>query len=319
MRMSTPPRASISTAAAAGIEAPELDFDSAGRRQPVRARAYGPDRVRRGGCTVCCAGHLPAQDNQVGLMIDAEKENMQREDLLEQIMATPSLTQGAMQVKELVLEAFDKAWHNKEKTLKNKARSSYFVSELAMVFAREFNGKPLVQETDENGNKQPGEWLLDIAIVSHKVISTQYKGRTSKIVDKVLWAIESELSTELHEFCVDFSKLLHIKADRYLYIAGLNQSTRKPREDYIAAQQNLAMSLVTYHNIVEPFYLVFVPTPGKTRGNNSIWDTRDLDELKAWVKIADLSNHGETLSNNQMPPDQSQRVWTSFRGRTPSD
>ncbi|MDH4099145.1 MAG: hypothetical protein OEV28_01050 [Nitrospirota bacterium] len=198
-----------------------------------------------------------------------------------------------MQVSDLVFEAFQQAWNNKDNTPDNNARSSYFVSQLANIFSRKFNGKPLVQEVDENGKKTPGEWLLDVVIVTEEKVCTKHKNRDSTIVDKILWAIESEFSTNLHEFCKDFSKLLHIKAERYLYICGLNQTTEKHRAEYIKAQTELAKSLVMKHKINEPFYIAFVPSPGKTAKNISNWDTLILSELKPSLHVVNLSENAE--------------------------
>ena len=64
----------------------------------------------------------------------------------------------------------------------------------------------MVQTTDSNGNKKPGEWLLDIAVVTHTPVETVYKSRSSSIVADILWAVESEFSTNIHEFCKDLPR-----------------------------------------------------------------------------------------------------------------
>jgi hypothetical protein len=147
----------------------------------------------------------------------------------------------------------------------------------------------LVQETDKYGGKTTGEWLLDIAIVSKQKVHTSYKDRNASIVEKIIWAIESEFSTNLKEFCKDFAKLLHIKSEAYLYIAGLNQMTPEPRQAYINAQVELAKSLVERHKIKEPFYMVFVPTPGQSGTHKSVWDAFEPDELASWLCVENLS------------------------------
>ena len=135
--------------------------------------------------------------------------------------------------------------------------------------------------------------MLDIAIVSKVTVSTNYKKRTAQIIDKIIWAIESEFSTGINDFSVDFAKLLHIKSKSYLYIAGLNQVQKVSRKNYIEAQTQLAKELVKQHQISEPFYIVFVPTPGRSKQYTSIWDGFELDELKSWFHVVDLSSqHG---------------------------
>ncbi|MCK5813474.1 MAG: hypothetical protein KAH03_04415 [Cocleimonas sp.] len=196
----------------------------------------------------------------------------------------------------LVYEAFESAWNNRANISSNAKRSSYFVSELSGAFysltkQEALQGvTELVQKTESSGKKASGEWLLDIAIVSKVVASTGYKNRSTQIVDKIIWAIESEFSTNLGEFCKDFSKLLHIKSKAYLYVAGLNQTQIKSREDYIEAQTQLAIELVKQHQITEPFYMVFVPTPGQSGQYASLWDSFELDQLKSWFRVVDLSS-----------------------------
>ena len=192
-------------------------------------------------------------------------------------------------VLSLVQKAFESSINNRENIRENSKRSSYFVSQLAKLFAKLADGEALVQETDKYGERIPGEWLLDIAIVLKREIHTSYKERKSTIVDKIIWAIESEFSTNIHEFCKDFSKLIHIKSEAYLYIAGLNQIRLESRQDYIKAQVKLAKLLVERHTIQEPFYIVFVPTPGKSGKHTSLWDAFEPDELASWLCIEDLS------------------------------
>ena len=194
---------------------------------------------------------------------------------------------------DLVLKAFKNAFANKDELAVNSQRSSYFVSELAKLFATKFDGEPLVQRVSNNGKKSSGEWLLDIVIVSKQAISTEYRKRNSSIVRKIHWAIESEFSTIINEFGKDFSKLLHIKAENYMYIGGVNQVTRIARKAYMDAQIDLASSLVAEHQIKEPFFMVFIPTPGKPAKHDSLWDEFEFNELKSWIKFVNLHSKVE--------------------------
>lgn len=191
-------------------------------------------------------------------------------------------------ISELILTAFERAYENESIKSSNSKKSSFFVSQLADLFAEQSGKKALVQHTDQEGNKFPGEWLLDIAIVSEEQVGTSYKNRKANIIKKIHWAIESEFSTQLNEFVRDFAKLLHIKSDAYLYIAGLNQQNESAREQYIEAQIKLAEELVLAHEIDQQFYLAFVPTPGKCCEHRSLWDA-DYEELKTWIKVVNLS------------------------------
>ena len=183
----------------------------------------------------------------------------------------------------LVEKAFTSAWTNPN-NLSNNKRSSYFVSELSKEFEDRYKATALVQKTDPNGERHTGEWLLDIAIVKTKEVGTDYKNRKTTVVDSIIWAIESEFSTYIKEFCKDFTKLLYIKANGYLYIAGLNQTDKKARENYIEAQKKLATTLVESKEIKSPFFIVFIPSSG-----NGVWDEFKLEELISWFKCYKLA------------------------------
>ncbi|NAX46600.1 hypothetical protein CAG70_06245 [Photobacterium halotolerans] len=192
-------------------------------------------------------------------------------------------------IDDLVLTAFKTSIENEEIGDSNSKKSSYFVSQLAELFSDQFDKNALVQTTDRNGKKSSGEWLLDIVIVSKDEIRTSYKNRKSDIVKKIHWAIESEFSTSLNEFSKDFSKLLHIRSEAYLYVAGINQISEVTRNEYINAQTELAVDLVSEQGIDKPFYLAFVPTPGKTYEHSSLWNS-GYEQLSNWVKVVNLSS-----------------------------
>lgn len=193
------------------------------------------------------------------------------------------------------IEAFDSAWEARKDAPSNQARSSYFVSELAKAFLAEdaFQGiegvNKRVQIADKAGKKQPGEWLLDAAIVQEREVERRYRIKSATIVEKILLAVESEFSTNINAFCFDFSKLLHIKSENYLYIAGLDQIDGDARQGYRESQIEFSRELVRNVACTAPFFLVFVPTPGKGRRETSLWDRLPKDELLHWIHGAHLN------------------------------
>ena len=203
-------------------------------------------------------------------------------------------------IQSMIEDSFSCAWRKRAKLGTNSKRSSYFVTQLSSRLTELSGGCPLVQTTDSNGNKRPGEWLLDIAVVNHTPAATSYKSRSSIIVSEIIWAVESEFSTSIHEFCKDFAKLLHVRAERYLYVAGVSQITRGSRENYIDAQIDLARHLVNHQKISRPFFVAFVPTPGKSGVNSSLWDRFDLATLTSWIR-AEILNEDDRAKNISLP------------------
>jgi hypothetical protein len=192
------------------------------------------------------------------------------------------------QIDRIVKSAFSSAWENRSRINDNRRRSAHFVFKLAEKISEVTPGEALVQKVDDCGRKSPGEWLFDITIVSKRAVTIGCRNRSSEIVDKIFWVVESEFSTNLNEFCKDFAKLIHVKSENYLYVAGLNQENEEARVKYIEAQAQLAKSLVKNHCIEDPFFIAFVPTPGKTENYESLWDGCDKSELLNWLHVTKL-------------------------------
>jgi len=83
--------------------------------------------------------------------------------------------------------------------------------------------------------------------------------------------------------------LIVSNSEACLYVAGLNQKTVMARQEYKKAQLEFAKSLIEYHEITKPFYIVFLPTPGKKGHDKSIWDSYDIECLKSCIHIENLS------------------------------
>jgi len=195
-------------------------------------------------------------------------------------------------ITKAVKRSFISAYKNKQKgknITNNQIKSATFVSKLALqiehLVVNEGRIKTLVQKVDDYGNKMKGEWLFDAAIVEVEERKTDYRNRRGNYIKRIIWAIESEFSTNIEDFLRDFSKLIHVKADHYLYINGVNQAGKDYRGNYIKAQIQLAREIVK-DAVKTDFYIGFVPSPGKNKKQGkSIWDSYDLKELLKWIHV----------------------------------
>jgi len=147
----------------------------------------------------------------------------------------------------------------------NSLKSSLFVSEFASTVYEEFFNYPAnkrnVITVKENGEKQPGEWLLDITITKN----------VGDFKERILLAVESESNTSIKSFHEDFAKLLHIKAENYIYLNGLDQKTKSGRDIYISKRNSYALRLMRNAGI-NSFYLGFWASPRKIGNVDSIWN-----------------------------------------------
>jgi len=195
-------------------------------------------------------------------------------------------------ITKAVKRSFISAYKNKQKgknITNNQIKSATFVSKLALqiehLVVNEGRIKTLVQKVDDYGNKMKGEWLFDAAIVEVEERKTDYRNRRGNYIKRIIWAIESEFSINIEDFLRDFSKLIHVKADHYLYINGVNQAGKDYRGNYIKAQIQLAREIVK-DAVKTDFYIGFVPSPGKNKKQGkSIWDSYDLKELLKWIHV----------------------------------
>lgn len=181
-----------------------------------------------------------------------------------------------LDLKEVIQKSFCSAvnWSNDngKKHFSNALKSAYFVSKLGENLISFWGDKTLkknVIHVDNLGKKHSGEWLLDLTIVKN-----YHSGNYRDFIKKIVWAVESESSTSFKAFNDDFLKLVHIKADNYLYLNGLNQKTQQGANNFIKKRVELAekiLSEIFPDSFNNPFYLGFWCSPCK-KGNNSLWN-----------------------------------------------
>ncbi|RIH66179.1 hypothetical protein D1164_04515 [Mariniphaga sediminis] len=146
----------------------------------------------------------------------------------------------------------------------NALKSAKFVSTVGHSLFNEFYKNTdytlNVIPVDDQGNKLPGEWLLDVAITQN----------VHGFRKKIILAVESESSTSIKAFNDDFAKLVHIRADNYIYLNGLDQKTEKGKQDYTDRRLLYAKNLLSTGSYPS-FYLGFWASPKKIKGYKSIW------------------------------------------------
>lgn len=155
----------------------------------------------------------------------------------------------------------------------NSLKSAKFVSIISESIFNEFynnSGNNLnVIKVDGQGNKDPGEWLLDACITQN----------TIGFKKKIILAMESESDTSLKAFNDDFAKLIHIKAENYIYLNGLNQKTNLGNQKYINNRLLYAQQLMNPEEF-STFFIAFWASPKKIRGFESIWSAINDGELE---------------------------------------
>jgi hypothetical protein len=219
------------------------------------------------------------------------------------VTAHPGPTTEPLQLKSVIKLALEAAHAEKihdEPTLRS-ARFVWKLGEgLKSQFCREAHSTLLTQRVlDGNGRedgrkkgtrirKEPGEWLLDIAIVQKTEIEDHGSKSVSNINTRMIWAVESESSTSLKDFADDFGKLLCVKADEYLYLNGLDQQPGKNQELFISRrietiERGLNKKLREIRNQPANFYMAFWPSP--SNGKRGWDDGTPIDKLKAEVRL----------------------------------
>lgn len=175
----------------------------------------------------------------------------------------------------------------------NKKRSAKFVTEIGEGIFKcyelqnpsyKLNFQKL---NDENGTKEPGEWIYDIAITEQQSIFDPEKTTAEvKINSRLIWAIESEYNTGLDFFAQDFGKLLCANSENYLYLNGLNQDTKKNQDNYILRRLKIVSGLINSNACLKekPFYYGFWVSPEK-KGDKSLWGKFSLAELLEMARI----------------------------------
>lgn len=148
----------------------------------------------------------------------------------------------------------------------NALKSSKLVSNLGHYLYHALNNTQLtlnVVTVDNEGNKSPGEWLLDVAI-------TQNDGNGFR--QRIVWAVESETDTAWKAFYDDFAKLMHVRSANYLYLNGLNHRTVPGMEKYVHQRLEIAQRILRRSRI-QNLYFGFCASPCKPdKYTESIWD-----------------------------------------------
>lgn len=130
---------------------------------------------------------------------------------------------------------------------------------------------------DCEGNKSPGEWLLDGAWTEDVTFDENMEKR---IPARIRCAVECESSTSELDYFTDFCKLLSIKSDIKLFLGGLNQKTKRGVSRYIDNRVRQSNFLVARYDTTSHtnWYLAFWPSPLAVNGQ-SLWETIDKEEL----------------------------------------
>ncbi len=208
-------------------------------------------------------------------------------------------------LKETIAEAFSIAIKEKSNISSNTIRSAKFVEEVVKgIFYKHLTSEQQnkyikhVQKVKKDGSgKERGEWLLDGVICEKIEITDHIKNTsTSKIVKKLLWAIESESATSMTAMTEDFGKLIVVKSENYLYLNGLNQHQDNVSE-YILRRIRTIDDIINkmdngFHE--GKLYYGFWPTPGKAQGLKSYWDSDDKDNLLRMIHLFEYKNSSFT-------------------------
>lgn len=161
-------------------------------------------------------------------------------------------------------------WTGYEKYVQRNAyRSAYFCYQvgrhLDSIIQCRFPGSPLKWtqvKFDEEDNKISGEWLLDILWCEETRVDpdSQYQ-----CPSKIYAALECESKAKTKEFFEDFAKLVHVRSNIKIYLAGVNQrQSEHTMIDYINRRRNQAADFIDKFGAgseIEEWYLVFWPSP----------------------------------------------------------
>ena len=172
-------------------------------------------------------------------------------------------------------------WTGYEKYAKkdrNAYRSAYFCYQvgrhLDSIIQCRFPGSPLKWtqvKFDEEDNKLSGEWLLDIfwCEETRPDPESQYK-----CPSKIYAALECESQTSGKEFFEDFAKLVHVRSNIKIYLAGVNQKqSEHTMTDYINRRRSQAADFIGKYGArsdTEEWYLAFWPSP-ESHAGRSLW------------------------------------------------
>lgn len=192
-----------------------------------------------------------------------------------------------------IKEAFEKAHSlsNKGKFKEyNGLKSAKFVFEVGRKLEEKTKDESssdnivsYVQKVDDEGNKEPGEWLLDIVIAETTEITDPKVSNSKAIINsKIIWAVESESALGLPEFAEDFGKLLAINSEKYLYLNGVNPNQTN-FEEYVERRLNTTNEILDKLNFNGELYFGFWPSPAK-EDETSGWEN-DIEDLLNKIRL----------------------------------
>lgn len=171
--------------------------------------------------------------------------------------------------------------------ISNSTRSARFCSDVCVNLDDLLLGAKLTRRhigVDSRGNRSSGEWLLDGTWTEDV---TPVENMRKGVPARIRCAVECESSTAGYDYFMDFCKLLSIKSDVKLFLAGLNQRTMRGASRYVDKRVRQSNLLVRQYDATfrSDWYLAFWPSPLAVRGQ-SLWeriDNEDLTHLQAIV------------------------------------
>lgn len=134
--------------------------------------------------------------------------------------------------------------------------------------------EPHVISVDDNGDKEPGEWLVDGCITEE----------SDSFIERIVFAMESESHTSKAAFDEDFAKLVHLKSSFKLYLNGLDQTTEAGMQRYMEERLAYAASILRKTSHPANLWMGFWPSPAKANDHVSAWEAlpEHLDAVHLW-------------------------------------
>ena len=120
------------------------------------------------------------------------------------------------------------------------------------------------------------EFLHDICVARTGVTGAARHHTDVPVVQRVLWQVESEFSSDTREAAKDFNKLIAGRADRKLFIGPYNGDSSQARvaaSAYRAVLRNIRAAAEQGRE--EEWYLGIVPHPGR-------WQRDESNAVQCW-------------------------------------
>ena len=180
----------------------------------------------------------------------------------------------------------------------NKDRSEYFCYQVGEMLHPAIAGdyedveRNQITFDKDKGTRVKGEWLLDI-VWSRKFQPDQRSSTKQPWI--ILAALECESNKGGKQFFEDFAKLVNIRSDIKIFLAGLDHKTPKGMNDYIEKRMKQAAKYLSKAGVLnsnENWYLAFWPSPLKVDGE-SLWD--QLDKYKHLKQVQVFALEGSSF------------------------